>query len=172
MMSKKKDTPKIGVVALTVNGEPVELTVGFQVQPWHTLARTLREALGLTGTKVGCNLGECGACTVIMNGKPILSCMTLTVECGGGEITTIEGVGDPIVGDLHPVQKAFIEHDGLQCGFCTPGMILQAISLLDKIPVPTAQQVKEALSGNLCRCGSYDKIVESVLAASKAIKGE
>ena len=171
-MNEKIDAKKEGAIKLRVNGEPVELTVGFQVQPWHTLAQTLRETLGLTGTKVGCNLGECGACTVIMNGKPVLSCMTLTVECGGSEITTIEGVGDPIAGDLHPVQKAFIEHDGLQCGFCTPGMILQAKTLLDKIPAPTVQQVKEALAGNLCRCGSYDKIVESVLAAAKAVKGD
>jgi len=172
MMSEKKDAKSGGVVNLTVNGEPVELMVGLQVQPWHTLARTLRETLGLTGTKVGCNLGECGACTVVMNGKTILSCMTLTVECDGREITTIEGIGDPIAGNLHPVQEAFIEHDGLQCGFCTPGMIMQAKTLLDKIPDPTEQQVKEALSGNLCRCGSYEKIVQSVLAAAKAAKGD
>ncbi len=159
-------------IKLIVNGEPVELLVGYQVESWHTLAFTLRETLGLTGTKVGCNLGECGSCTVIMDGKPILSCMTLTVECDGKEVTTIEGVGDPIIGKLHPIQKAFIDHDGMQCGFCTPGMIMQTKALLDGNPNPTGQQVKEALSGNLCRCGSYDKIVESVLAAALAMRGD
>jgi len=167
-MATKKEKKKI---KLSVNGEPVELTVGYQIMPWHTLAATLRETLGLTGTKIGCDLGECGACTVIMDWKPILSCMTLTVECDGKEISTIEGIGDPIIGKLHPVQEAFIDHDGLQCGFCTPGMIIQAKTLLENNPSPTGQEVKEALSGNLCRCGSYDKIVESVLAAAQAIKG-
>jgi len=98
--------------------------------------------------------------------------MTLTVECDGSEITTIEGIGDPIAGKLHPIQKAFIEHDGLQCGFCTPGMIIQAKNLLDKTPDPTEQEIKEALSGNLCRCGSYEKIIKSVLTAAKAVKGD
>ena len=157
---------------LIVNGKPVKLDIGHEVMPWHTLAQTLRETLGLTGTKPGCNNGECGACTVIMNGNPILSCSTLTVECDGKEITTIEGLGDPIMGKLHPLQKAFIDHDGLQCGFCTPGMIMQAKFLLDKTPNPTEQQVKEGLSGNLCRCGSYIKIVESVLAAASAKTGD
>ena len=167
-MATKEEKEKIKLI---VNEEPVELTVGHQIMPWHTLARTLRETLGLTGTKIGCDLGECGACTVIMDGKPILSCMTLTVECDGKEITTIEGIGDPIIGKLHPVQKAFIDHDGLQCGFCTPGMIIQAKTLLENNPSPTEQEVKEALSGNLCRCGAYEKIVQSVLAAVQAIKG-
>jgi len=171
-MTGKKEKKKEAAIKLTVNREPVDLIVGFQVQPWHTLARTLRETLGFTGTKIGCNLGECGACTIIMNGKPILSCMTLTVECDGKEVTTIEGLGDPIRGRLHPVQETFIEHDGLQCGFCSPGMIIQAKTLLDKTPNPTEQQVKDALSGNLCRCGSYDKIVKSVLTAAKVIKGD
>ena len=157
---------------LIVNGKPVQLDIGHSVMPWHTLAQTLRETLGLTGTKLGCNNGECGACTVIMNGKPVLSCSTLTVECDGKEITTIEGLGDPLIGKLHPLQKAFIEHDGLQCGFCTPGMIMQAKSLLDKTSHPTEQQVKEGLAGNLCRCGSYKKIVESVLAVAAAKTGE
>ncbi len=171
-MAEKEEKGKAGTIRLIVNGEPVELAVGYQVEPWHTLVRTLRETLGLTGTKVGCNLGECGACTVIMDGKPILSCSTLTVECDGKEITTIEGLGDPIRGELHPLQKAFIEHDGMQCGFCTPGMIMQAKALLDKNPNPTEQQVKKGLSGNLCRCGSYVKIVESVLAAARTMRGE
>ncbi len=171
-MTGKKEKEKEGTIKLIVNGESVELVVGYQVEPWHTLVHTLRETLGLTGTKMGCNLGECGACTVIMDGKPILSCSTLTVECNGKEITTIEGLGDPIQGELHPLQKAFIEHDGLQCGFCTPGMIMQAKALLDKNPNPTEQQVKEGLSGNLCRCGSYVKIVESVLAAARTMRGD
>ncbi|MBI4329900.1 MAG: (2Fe-2S)-binding protein [Chloroflexi bacterium] len=159
------------MIRLIVNGKPVELSVGYQVMAWHTLALTLRETLGLTGTKIGCDNGECGACTVIMNRKPILSCATLTVECDGKEITTIEGLRDPSTGELHSLQKAFIEHDGMQCGFCTPGMIMQAKALLDKTPNPTEQQVKEGLSGNLCRCGSYNKIVKSVLAAASAMRG-
>ena len=170
-MTRKKEKEERVPLTLTINGELIQLAVGVQVMPWHTLARTLRETLGLTGTKIGCNLGECGACTVIMDGKSILSCMTLTVECDGKEITTIEGLGDPIAGELHPVQQAFIDHDGLQCGFCSPGMIIQAKALLDKNPDPSEQQIKEALSGNLCRCGSYEKIVASVLAAAQAIKG-
>lgn len=159
------------VVKFIVNGEHVRLEVGCRVMPWHTLALTLRETLGLTGTKVGCDRGECGACTVIMDGRPVLSCSTLTVECDGKEITTIEGLGNPIEGELHPLQRAFIEHDGMQCGFCTPGMIMEAKVLLDENPDPTEQEVKEALSGNLCRCGSYQKIVESVMAAASLIKG-
>ncbi len=154
-------------VKLTVNGEPVELIIGYQVMPWHTLLQTLREALGLTGTKEGCNNAECGACTVIVNGKSILSCTTLTVECDGKEITTIEGLRNRVTGELHPLQKAFIAHDGMQCGFCTAGQILQAKTLLDNNPNPTEQEVKEGMSGNLCRCGTYHKIVESILAATE-----
>jgi len=159
-------------ITFVVNGRPVELVVGQQVLPGHTLAFTLRETVGLTGTKVGCNNGECGACTVIMDGRSVLSCCILTVECGGKEITTIEGLGDPIQGKLHHLQEAFIAHDGMQCGFCTPGMVLQSKVLLDQIPNPTEMQVKEALSGNLCRCGSYQKILESVLAAASVMRGE
>jgi aerobic carbon-monoxide dehydrogenase small subunit len=168
----KDPMEKKTTIKLIVNGELVELLIGHHVEPSETLVHTLRETLGLTGTKTGCNLGECGACTVLMDGKPILSCTTLTVECDGKEITTIEGLGDPIGGKLHPLQQAFIDHDGMQCGFCTPGMIMQAKALLDRNPDPTEQQVKEGLSGNLCRCGSYKKIVESVLAAASAMRGE
>jgi aerobic carbon-monoxide dehydrogenase small subunit len=170
-MMRKKNMESETTIKLVVNGELIELRVGYQVMPWHTLVHTLRETLGLTGTKVGCNNGECGACTVIMDGKPILSCTTLTIECDGKKVTTIEGLGDPIQGILHPLQKAFIDHDGMQCGFCTPGMIMEAKALLDKTSHPTERQVKEALAGNLCRCGSYQKIVESVLAAASATKG-
>jgi len=161
-----------GVISIVVNGQPEKLELGHQVLPWHTLAQTLRETLILTGTKTGCNNGECGACTVIMDGKPVLSCSTLTIECDGKEITTIEGLGDPVNGVLHPLQQAFIDHDGLQCGFCTPGMIMEAKALLDETPDPTERQVKEGLAGNLCRCGSYQKIVESVLAAAARMKGD
>jgi carbon-monoxide dehydrogenase small subunit len=171
-MAEKEEKAKDTTIKLIVNGEAVELVVGYQVRPSDTLVHTLRETLGLTGTKMGCNLGECGACTVIMDGKAILSCTTLTVECDGKEITTIEGLGDPIRGKLHPLQQAFIDHDGMQCGFCTPGAIMQAKALLDKNPNPTEQQVKEGLSGNLCRCGSYKKIVKSVLAAASAMRGD
>ncbi len=166
MSGKNNEEP----VEFVVNGERVRLVIGHQVMPWHTLLQTLRETLGLTGTKCGCDNGECGACTVVMDGKSILSCSTLTVECQGREITTIEGLGDPLNGKLHPLQQAFIDHDGLQCGFCTPGMIMQAKALLDRQPDPTEREVKEGLSGNLCRCGSYKKIVESVLAAAATMK--
>ena len=159
-------------IKFVVNGRPVELLVGHEIMPWDTLVQTLRDKLGLTGTKIGCNNGECGACTVIMDGMSVLACSTLTVECDGKEITTIEGFGDPVQGKLHPLQEAFIEHDGLQCGFCTPGMIIQSKVLLDQIPNPTESQVKEALAGNLCRCGSYQKIVASVLAAAATMGGE
>ncbi len=165
------DGTRVLTITLMVNGKAFELAVGYQVMPWHTLAETLRETLGLTGAKTGCNNGECGACTVIMNGKPVLSCSTLTVECDGNDIITIEGLADPATGKLHPIQKAFVENDGMQCGFCTPGMIMQAKALLDITPHPTEQQVKEALSGNLCRCGSYQKIVASVLAAASEMGG-
>lgn len=169
-MTFRKDK-EIATIRLIINGKPVELSVGYQVMAWHTLLFTLRETLGLTGTKTGCDNGECGACTIIMNGKPILSCSTLTIECDGKEITTVEGLRNTITGELHPLQKAFIDHDGMQCGFCTPGMIMHAKTLLDKTPNPTEQQVKAALSGNLCRCGSYQKIIDSVLAAALTMRG-
>lgn len=157
------------VLKLTVNGEPYELKVGDEVKPWHTLAYTLRETLGLTGTKVSCDRGECGACTVLVDGKPILSCMTLAVECDGKKITTIEGLAEPVMGKVHPIQKAFMEKMGFQCGFCTPGIILTTKALLDENPNPTEKEVREALSGNLCRCTGYVKIFESVIAAAEMI---
>lgn len=168
-MVEKRTDPE--TIRLMVNGWPIELAVGYHVREWDTLAETLRKTMGLTGTKVGCNNGECGACTVIIDGKSVLSCSTLTIECDGKEITTIEGLRDPSTGKLHALQQTFIDHDGMQCGFCTPGQIMQAKALLDKNPDPTEKQVKEALSGNLCRCGSYQKIVKSVLAAASALKG-
>jgi carbon-monoxide dehydrogenase small subunit len=148
-------------VGLTVNGTLYE----FSVQPWETLLEVIRDRLGLTGTKEGCGLGECGACTVIMDGKTVNSCLVLAVEADGAQITTIEGLAD---GDqLHPIQEAFIEHGGLQCGFCTPGMIISAKGLLDENPNPSEAEIRRAIAGNLCRCTGYTKIIESIASAAK-----
>lgn len=162
---------------LTVNGKLYNLTFGdtvepwespaYDVYPWDTLAHTLREKLGLTGVKVSCDSGACGSCTVLMNGRPVLSCSTLTADCDGKEIVTIEGLGDPVKGELHPIQQAFVDHHGIQCGFCIPGMIISAKGLLDENPNPTEEDIKQGLSGNLCRCGNYSLIVKSVLEAAK-----
>jgi len=157
------------MLSLSVNGRPYDLEIGDradQVRPWDTLAHTLRETLGLTGTKVSCDHGACGGCTVLLEGKPILSCMTLTVECDGQRVTTIEGVSDPKTGRLDPLQQAFIDHTAFQCGFCTPGMIMSAKALLRENPAPTEEEVKEALSGNFCRCISHYQVVKAVMAAS------
>jgi aerobic-type carbon monoxide dehydrogenase small subunit (CoxS/CutS family) len=140
-----------------------------QVAPWATLADTLREKLGLTGTKEGCREGDCGACTVIANGKTILSCLTLASECNGMNITTIEGL--PTGNTLHPIQQAFIDNFGTQCGFCTPGMIVSAKALLDQNPKATEADIRTAISGNLCRCTGYVGIVKSILAAESKIGG-
>jgi aerobic-type carbon monoxide dehydrogenase small subunit (CoxS/CutS family) len=157
-------------IRLIVNEESHELEVGtraYQVAPWDTLAHTLRETLGLTGTKVGCDHGACGSCTILMNGKAILSCMTLTVECDGKSLTTIEGLGRPQSGELDPLQQAFISHTAFQCGFCTPGMIMAAKALLDENPSSRESDVKEALSGHFCRCISHYHVVRAVLEAAK-----
>ena len=157
-------------IYLTVNGQPYELQIGSQraqVEPCHTLAYTLRETLGLTGTKVGCNHGACGSCTVLIDGKPVLSCMTLTVELDGKSITTIEGLQDPKTWELDPLQQAFIDHTAFQCGFCTPGMIMSAKALLDENPSPTEKEVKEALAGNFCRCISHYHVLDAVMAAAE-----
>jgi len=148
-------------LALTVNGTRVEGDVDCRM----TLAEFLREELALTGTKVGCNRGECGACTVLLNGNPVYSCTMLAVDAVGKEVLTIEGLADE--GNLHPLQEAFIEHDALQCGYCTPGMILSVKALLDRNPRPTEDDVRNAIDGNLCRCGSYPNIVEATIAASE-----
>ena len=151
-------------IALTVNGNSHQLEVGdrpFQIAPSHTLAHTLRETLNLTGTKVGCDQGACGSCTVIMDGTAILSCMTLTVECHGREITTIEGLADKRSGKLDPIQEAFVDHTAFQCGFCSPGMILASKSLLDRNPSADRNTVKAALSGNYCRCISHNQIEDA-----------
>jgi carbon-monoxide dehydrogenase small subunit len=157
-------------ISLTVNGEPHDLKVGIspsEVAPWHTLARTLRETLGLTGTKVGCDHGSCGSCTVIMDGKAVLSCMTLTVECDGKSVTTIEGVGNPTQGTLDPLQQAFIDHTAFQCGFCTPGIIMAARALLNRNPSPEESETKHALSGHFCRCISHYHVVRAVTETAK-----
>lgn len=154
-------------IILSVNGEEYEL----QVIPTETLADVLREKLGLTGTKIMCNEGECGSCTVLMDGKPVLSCLLLAVECEGKDILTIEGLADPATGELHPIQRTFVERSGMQCGVCTPGMILTAKALLDDNSKPTEDEVREALAGNLCRCGNYKRITECVLAAAEMVQG-
>src|SRR5471032_1126644 len=147
---------------LIVNGASYDV-----VAPAHeTLLVTLRERLHLTGAKLVCGRGECGACTVLLNGVSAYACLTLTVACDGVSITTIEGVGR--AAELHPVQAAFIEHDATQCGFCTPGQILAAVSLLEENPNPTEDDVRRGMSGNLCRCGTYPKIIRAVLAAANA----
>ena len=165
-------------VNLTINGEPHKLQIGVEVQPWHTLNYTLREVLALKGTKVGCSHGGCGACTVLREGQPILSCTTLTVECNGASIVTIEGLRNTSVmtaqgrqatttGQLHPLQQAFIDNYAFECGMCTSGMILSAEALLNSNSDPSEDDVKEALAGHLCRCGVYPNVVKAVLDAAK-----
>lgn len=154
-------------IRLDVNGEIREV----KVQPYWTLLYVLREELGLTGPKCSCNLGDCGACTVLMDGKAVPSCLVLAAQAEGKKITTIEGLSDG--GKLHPLQEAFARHGAIQCGFCTPGMILSAKALLDEIPHPAEEDVQEAIEGNLCRCTGYTKIVEAILDVAHAQeKGE
>ena len=160
---KKQDIGKMKV-SLTVNGSLEE----FLVDPFRTLLDVLRVDLGLTGAKHGCGLGECGSCTVLLNHAPVNSCLVLAVEADGSEVTTIEGLADG--GDLSPVQQAFVDHGAIQCGFCSPGMILSATALLDENKNPTEHEVRTAISGNLCRCTGYQKIVEATLDAAKGGK--
>jgi len=154
------------MINLKVNGKEHTLEVGAN----ETLVEVLRERLRLTGTKIGCNRGECGACTVLIDGEPVLSCLTLAIECEGKEILTIEGLEDPETGELDPIQEAFIENFGIQCGFCTPGMVMTAKALLNRNPDPSEEETKEAIQGNLCRCTGYTQIVESILAASEKMR--
>jgi carbon-monoxide dehydrogenase small subunit len=151
------------IVSLTVNGEEYEAVVA----PNRTLLEVLRDGLYLTGTKEGCGEGACGTCTVLLDGKPVRSCLTLAVEVQGREITTIEGLAS--IGELHPVQKAFVEYGAIQCGFCAPGMILTTKALLDENPSPTEQEARQAISGNVCRCTGYAKIVEAMLKAAEMV---
>jgi carbon-monoxide dehydrogenase small subunit len=143
-----------------------------EVKPWDTLAYTLRETLGFTGVKIGCDRGECGACTVILDGKPVNSCQILTVECNNKNILTIEGLTDPVTGELHQIQSTFLEEHGFQCGFCAPAMILCAKHLLDHNPNPTVEEIKEAISGVLCRCTGYVPQISAISKAAKKISGD
>lgn len=153
------------LIKLKVNGLDEEVLV----EPWWSLAYVLREVLNLTGTKVSCDTGNCGACTVLVDGKAVKSCLLLAPKAKGKEIVTIEGLKGKD-GGLHPLQEAFIEHFAVQCGFCTSGMILTAKALLDENPGAKEEEVRAALSGNLCRCTGYVKIVEAVLAAEEKIR--
>ena len=151
------------VLRLRVNGEEYEIFT----DPWRTLVQVLRDDLGLTGTKEGCNTGNCGVCTVLIDGKAVKSCLVLASQAQGKDILTIEGLSK---NGLHPLQQAFVDHFAVQCGFCTPGMIVAAKALLDEKPNPTEEEVKLGLSGNLCRCTGYVKIVEAVLAAAERMR--
>ena len=151
-------------ISTTVNGDPAE----FVCQSDETLLDALRGQLGLTGTKEGCGTGDCGACSVTLDGRLVCSCLVLSVEAEGREINTIEGLAE---GDsLHPLQSQFIEHAALQCGVCTPGFLVAAKVLLDRNPNPSEQEIRYALAGNLCRCTGYDKIVRAVTAAAKEVR--
>ena len=156
--------PDATEIELTVNGKKQSL----RVEPRWTLAEVLRDHLHLTGTKTGCERGACGACTVWMDGKSVNACLALAVDAIGHDITTIEGLSDGA--SLHPVQQAFIEHDALQCGFCTPGMVMSCAALLRENKNPSLDDVKEAVSGNLCRCGTYNHVFEAVQSAAKNMK--
>ena len=147
------------IITLTVNDETREIAV----EPNQTLSDVLRVELGLTGTKQGCGTGDCGSCTVILDGKPVNSCLVLALEANGGRVLTIEALETP--DGLHPVQQAFVDKGAVQCGFCTPGMILTAKSLLESNPRPTELEIRKAISGNLCRCTGYQKIVEAIQEA-------
>jgi aerobic carbon-monoxide dehydrogenase small subunit len=154
-------------IRLTVNGMGHELDIGSrpgQIDPTHTLVFTLRETLGLTGTKMSCGEGACGICTVIMDGKAVPSCRILTIECDGKNITTVEGLRDPKTGALDPLQRAFIDHTAFQCGFCTPGILMTTKAYLSENPHPTEDEVKEALSGNFCRCVSHYQVLKAVMS--------
>lgn len=153
-------------IVFTLNGKKTEV----RIDPSQTLLSVLRNHFGLTGTKFGCGMGFCGSCTVLINDVPERSCSLSIGEIAGKNVVTIEGLAKN--GELHPVQKAFVEHDALQCGFCTPGMIMSATGLLLKNPSPSTQQIREGLEDNLCRCGAHVRIIEAVHTAAKEMKGE
>jgi carbon-monoxide dehydrogenase small subunit len=154
------------LVTCTVNGAAQTVLA----DPRDTLLDLLRERVGLTGTKEGCGNGNCGTCTVLVDGAPVNACLMLPLEAPGHQILTIEGVSGP--GGLHPIQQALVEHGGTQCGFCTPGIVLSAKALLDDNPAPTPQEIRHAIAGNLCRCTGYDKIVEAIAAAAAHARGQ
>ena len=151
-------------VTLVVNGTPRTLTLAAR----RTLAEALREDLGLTGTKVGCNRAECGSCTVVLDGRSVFACTVLAVETDGRVVETVEGLQGPE--GLHPLQAAFIEHDAVQCGICIPGMLMSLKALLDRTLTPTEDDVREAVAGNLCRCGTYPNTVRATLAAAQSLR--
>jgi len=153
-------------VSMSVNGK----SVGAEVEERTLLVSFIRETLRLTGTHVGCDTAQCGACTILMNGRAVKSCNMLAMQAEGAEVVTIEGVAAPD-GTLHPMQEAFRQHHGLQCGFCTPGMVISAIDLLNNTPHPTEEQIREQLDGNLCRCTGYHNIVKAVAAAAQTAGG-
>ncbi|HEY6421416.1 MAG TPA: (2Fe-2S)-binding protein [Candidatus Binataceae bacterium] len=159
-MSKKT------LVEATINGETVE----FLCEPRQSLLETLRDVLELTGSKEGCLTGDCGACSVMVDGRVVCSCLMLGVEAQGTNITTVEGLAEGM--QLHPLQQKFLEHASLQCGICTPGFLMSSKALLDRNPEPTQAEIRYALAGNLCRCTGYDKIVRAVMDAAKAIQSE
>jgi carbon-monoxide dehydrogenase small subunit len=153
------------LIKLDINNEIYEVAV----TPMDLLVDVIRKEIGLTGTKKGCGQGDCGACTVIIDGKTQLGCLKLAIACQGKKITTIEGLADTETGKLHPLQKSFVDHGAVQCGFCTPGMILSSKALVDHNPNPTEDEIRHALAGNTCRCTGYQLIIEAVDAYAKAV---
>ncbi len=156
--------PRLESITLIVNGDVRRLAVA----PERTLVEVLRYHLGLTGTKQGCDEGDCGACTVLLDGRTVLSCITLAVEADGCRVETVEGIAEGP--RLHPLQEAFVHHGAAQCGFCTPGMLVSARALLERDPTPTRDAIKEALAGNLCRCTGYTKILDAVEDAARVVR--
>lgn len=163
MMTKRSDVQTLPI-SFTLNGKLQEL----EIEPHELLLDVIRERFGLTGVKRSCDVQVCGACTLLVDGKPVSGCTTLAFEVRGRSVLTIEGLAEN--GKLHPLQEAFIEHGGFQCGFCTPGMILAAKALLDENPTPTEQELKHYMHGNICRCTGYKKIIESIMAAAKKMR--
>lgn len=166
MIAFPLESQKTSRIRMTLNGEAIDVSFA----PYKTLLEVLREDLGHTGTKHGCELGECGACAVLLDGKPVLSCLVLALECDNKNILTVEGLGAD--GKLHPLQDAFADLGAAQCGYCTPAILVTAKALLDRNPHPDRDQIREALSGNLCRCTGYLQIFEAVEAAMLKIAGE
>lgn len=167
MMNPSPNLPQSMAVAMTINGEPRQLLL----DPWRSLLDVLRNEAGLTGTKKGCDVGDCGACTVIMDGVPVNACLVLGVEAQGSVIQTIEGL-QPSSDTLHPLQHSFMQHGAAQCGFCTPGILMMAKALLDENPAPSEQEIRFGLAGNICRCTGYTKIIDAVSAAARELRGE
>jgi aerobic carbon-monoxide dehydrogenase small subunit len=155
-------------ISFELNGERIET----EVEPSWTLLYLIRETMGLTGTKEGCSMGECGACTVIVNGDAIASCILPVMEADGGKVWTIEGLSKPFDEEIHYIQKAFLEEEAVQCGYCTPGMIMSAKALLDRNPHPSIREMETAIEGNLCRCGGYPQIIKAIKTAAESIPAE